>query len=187
VNNAGVAGAGRIEALTLEDWSWILDINLLGVVRGCRVFAPLMKRQRAGHIVNVASMAGLLDMPLMSSYNASKAAVVSLSETLQNELAPDGIAVSVVCPSFFQTNLHESMRTPDEGLQRTVARLLERGPLPAEVVLDRIFAALEAGEFYVLPHPLGRKAWRAKRLLPRRLYLALVRREMARMLRSAGA
>jgi NAD(P)-dependent dehydrogenase (short-subunit alcohol dehydrogenase family) len=186
INNAGVAGAGSIEALTLAEWEWIIDINLLGVVRGCRVFTPMFKRQGEGHFVNVASMAGLLDMPLMSSYNASKAAVVSLSETLQNELEGDGVAVSVVCPSFFQTNLHESMRTSDPALRATMGRLLERGPLPPEVVLDRIFSAVEAREFYVLPHPMGRKAWRLKRLLPRGAYRALVRREMRRMLRSAG-
>jgi NAD(P)-dependent dehydrogenase (short-subunit alcohol dehydrogenase family) len=185
VNNAGVAGAGAIDQLTLDDWEWILDINLLGVVRGCRVFTPVFRRQGRGHFVNVASMAGLLDMPLMSSYNASKAGVVSLSETLQNELESAGVTVSVVCPSFFQTNLHESMRTSDPGLHRTVGKLLERGPLPADVVLDRIFSAVEAGEFYVLPHPLGRKAWRIKRLLPRSAYRALVRKEMRRMVRSA--
>jgi NAD(P)-dependent dehydrogenase (short-subunit alcohol dehydrogenase family) len=185
VNNAGVAAAGAIEDLTMEDWAWIIDINLLGVVRGCRVFTPLLKRQGRGQIINVASMAGLLDMPLMSSYNATKAAVVSLSETLQNELADHGVSVSVVCPSFFQTNLHESMRTNDAGLRQTMNRLLERGPLPPDEVLDRIFRAVEAGEFYVLPHPLGRRAWRIKRLLPRELYRSLVRKDMRRLQRSA--
>jgi NAD(P)-dependent dehydrogenase (short-subunit alcohol dehydrogenase family) len=186
VNNAGVAAAGAIQDTTLEDWLWIVDINLLGVVRGCRVFTPLLRAGGGGQIVNVASMAGLLDMPMMSSYNATKAAVVSLSETLQNELEGDGIRVSVVCPSFFQTNLHESMRTGDEGLRKTMNRLLERGPLPPEQVLDRIFAAVEAQAFYVLPHPLGRKAWLLKRLLPRPAYRALVRREMRRMVRAAS-
>jgi NAD(P)-dependent dehydrogenase (short-subunit alcohol dehydrogenase family) len=187
VNNAGVAAAGRIEDLSEADWAWIIDINLLGVVRGCRVFTPIFKRQRQGHFINVASMAGLMDMPLMSSYNATKAAVVSLSETLQNELEEDGVRVSVVCPSFFQTNLHESMRTSDPGLRKTVGKLLERAPLPPDEVLDRIFAAVEAGEFYVLPHPLGVKAWRLKRLLPRKAYRALVRRDMRKMQRSATA
>lgn len=186
VNNAGVAGAGAIDQLTLDDWEWILDINLLGVVRGCRVFTPVFRRQGGGRFVNVASMAGLLDVPLMSSYNASKAAVVSLSETLQNELEDAGVRVSVVCPSFFRTNLHESMRTPDPALAQMVDRLLENGPIPADEVLDRIFRDIEAGEFYVLPHPLGRRAWRLKRLLPRGAYRALVRKEMQRMKRGAS-
>lgn len=186
VNNAGVAGAGAIEETTLDDWAWILDVNLLGVVRGCRVFTPVFKRQGGGHFVNVASMAGLLDVPMMSVYNASKAAVVSLSETLQNELEPFGVRVSVVCPSFFRTNLHESMRTDDAGLRHAMERLLERAPVPAEEVIDRIFGAVEAGEFYVLPHPLGRRAWRLKRLLPRKAYRAILAKEMARMRRASS-
>jgi len=184
VNNAGVAGAGAIEEVTEEDWAWIIDINLMGVVRGCRVFTPVFKRQRGGHFVNVASMAGLLDVPLMSSYNATKAAVVSLSETLQNELEGAGIRVSVVCPSFFRTNLNENVRAPDPALAATVDRLLEHGALPAEVVIDRIFRAVEAGEFYVLPHPVGARAWRLKRLLPRGAYRAIVRKQYRRMRRS---
>ncbi|HET7231265.1 MAG TPA: SDR family oxidoreductase [Longimicrobium sp.] len=184
VNNAGVAGAGAIEDVTLDDWAWIIDINLLGVVRGCRVFTPVFKRQRRGQFINVASMAGLLDVPLMSSYNATKAAVVSLSETLQNELEADGIRVSVVCPSFFRTNLNENVRAADPALRATVDRLLERGALPADEVIDRIFRGVEAGDFYVLPHPQGVRAWRMKRLLPRGAYRAIVRKEYGRMRRS---
>ncbi len=181
VNNAGVAGAGAIEDVSLADWQWILDINLLGVVRGCRVFTPLFKRQGRGHIVNVASMAGLLDVPLMSSYNATKAAVVSLSETLQNELADAGIGVTVLCPSFFKTNLAESLRTGDESLRTAMGHLLERSPLTAEAIADQTFHAVQRGDFYVLPHASGRVAWRLKRLLPRGPYSALIRREARRM------
>lgn len=111
VNNAGVAQVGAINDVSMQDWHWITEINLLGVVRGCRVFTPLLKQQKSGHIVNVASMAGLLDVPNMAAYNATKAAVVSLSETLENELAPFNIGVSVVCPSFFRTNLGANMRS----------------------------------------------------------------------------
>ncbi|MBF5042908.1 SDR family oxidoreductase [Aggregicoccus sp. 17bor-14] len=181
VNNAGVAGAGAIEDLPLEDWQWIIDINLLGVVRGCRVFTPLLKRQGAGHIVNVASMAGLMDVPLMSSYNATKAAVVSLSETLDNELADAGIGVSVVCPSFFRTNLHESMRTKDPGLAAAMNKLLDRSPITAEDIAERIFRAVERKEFYVLPHADGRAAWRLKRLLPRGAYTAIIRKQLRKL------
>ena len=181
MNNAGVAGAGAIEEVTLEDWQWILDINLLGVVRGCRAFVPLLKRQRAGHIVNVASMAGLMDVPLMSSYNATKAAVVSLSETLHNELADAGVGVSVVCPSFFKTNLHESMRTQNPGLRVAMHKLLERGKVTAEDVAEDVFGAVQERRFYVLPHAEGRAAWRLKRLLPRGLYTRLIRRQLRGM------
>lgn len=88
VNNAGVAGGGSFEKLTDEDWQWLLDINLMGVVRGARAVAPLFRSQGSGHIVNIASMAGLLAPPGMSSYNVAKTGVVSLSETLHGELAP---------------------------------------------------------------------------------------------------
>lgn len=186
VNNAGVAGAGRIEDIPLDDWAWILDINLLGVVRGCRVFTPVFKRQGRGHFVNVASMAGLLDVPLMSSYNATKAAVVSLSETLHNELADAGIGVTVVCPSFFKTNLHESTRTDDPGLQVVLQRLLESSNLSADDIADMIFRAVAARRFYLLPHVKGRRTWRLKRLLPRDTYTALARKSFRFLQRSAS-
>ena len=131
MNNAGVAQAGSIETTSIDDWRWIIDINLLGVVRGCRVFTPVLKQQRSGHLVNIASMAGLLDVPFMSSYNATKAAVVSLSETLQNELHATGIGVSVVCPSFFQTNIGESLRADDPGLRKAMSKLLARSAITA--------------------------------------------------------
>lgn len=174
VNNAGVAQAGAIEDVALDDWQWILDINLLGVVRGCKVFTPVFKRQGRGYFINIASMAGLLDLPQMSSYNVSKAGVVALSETLQNELAPVNIGVSVVCPSFFKTNLGESMRTTDPKLGARMARLLEKSPITADDIADDIFRAVERREFLVLPHPEGRKAWLLKRFLPRPLYTRVV-------------
>lgn len=185
VNNAGVAQAGAIEEVPLEDWQWIIDINLLGVVRGCKVFTPLFKRQGHGYFVNVASMAGLLDVPMMSSYNATKAAVVSLSETLHNELADNHIGVSVVCPSFFKTNLAESLRTSNAGLRTVMGKLLERSPITADDIADQLFRAVERREFYVLPHSEGRQAWLMKRLLPRDLYAAMIRKRTRRM-RDAG-
>jgi NAD(P)-dependent dehydrogenase (short-subunit alcohol dehydrogenase family) len=181
VNNAGVAQAGAIEDVELSDWQWILDINLLGVVRGCKVFTPLFKRQGHGHFVNVASMAGLLDVPRMSSYNATKAAVVSLSETLQNELSDHHIGVSVVCPSFFKTNLAESMRTSDPGLRKALGKLLERSSITADDIADQIFQAVEKRVFYVLPHREGRRIWLLKRLLPRGLYASLLQKSTRRI------
>lgn len=177
VNNAGVADAGAIDELALDAWRWILEVNLLGVVRGCRVFTPRFKRQGHGRFVNVASMAGLLDVPLMASYNASKAAVVSLSETLQNELADDGIGVTLVCPGFFKTNLGESLRTQDPGLRGGLEGLLARSPVSAAQVAEQVFRAVERGDFLVLPHPAGRSAWRLKRLLPRWAYRALAAKQ----------
>ena len=174
VNNAGVAQAGAIDEVSVEDWQWILDINLLGVVRGCKVFTPILKRQGRGLFINVASMAGLLDMPKMSSYNVSKAAVVSLSETLQNELGHSNIDVCVVCPSFFKTNLADSLRSPDPKMHVLVGKLLTRGKLTADIVADRVYEGAKSGAFYILPHLDGRALWGAKTFLPRKLYHAIV-------------
>ncbi|MFI5429886.1 SDR family NAD(P)-dependent oxidoreductase [Aeromicrobium sp. UC242_57] len=122
-NNAGVAAGGRIELTEMDQWQWIVDINLLGVARGCRTFTPMLKAQRSGHIVNTASAAGLIHPPRMSEYNAVKAGVVALSETLLHELKPFGVQVSVVCPTFFKTNLTESLRGKDEAARQSAAKL----------------------------------------------------------------
>lgn len=166
VNNAGVAAAGRIERIPPEDWDWILDIDLMGVVRGCREFVPLFKRQGHGHIVNIASMAGLLNAPVMASYNVAKAGVVALSETLRFELEPWGIRTTVVCPGFFQTNLHESLRTPEPGMADTLKRLLADSALDADDVARIIRDAVSSNRFLVLPHRRARRAWFLKRYLP---------------------
>jgi len=181
VNNAGVAQAGAIEDVSISDWQWIIDINLLGVVRGCKVFTPLFKRQGSGHIVNVASMAGLLDVPRMAAYNATKAAVVALSTTLEQELMADGIAVSVVCPSFFQTNLEETMRSTDPGLKKMMNKLLASGKLSADEVAERIFRGVASKDTHILPHVAGERLWLAKRYLPHGIYSRLFQRSLGRM------
>ncbi len=176
VNNAGVAQAGPIDVVSIEDWRWILEINLLGVVRGCHAFTPLFKRQGGGHFVNVASMAGLLDPPLMSSYNATKAAVVSLSETLQNELERHAIGVTVLCPSFVQTNLGESLRSPDPQMRARLTQLMSRSRVTVDQIADQVYDAVARGRFHVLPHRDAALGWYFKRFLPRSWYRALMRR-----------
>lgn len=166
INNAGVAASGRIDKLSMEDWDWIIDINLKGVIRGCRTFVPLFKQQHSGHIVNIASLAAVANAPTMSSYNVTKAGVVSLSETLRHELAPYGIHTTVVCPSFFQTNLAETMRTPEQGMDQTVRKLLANGKLSAAQVAKKILKAQKANRFLELPHPEGKALALAKRYTP---------------------
>lgn len=170
VNNAGVAVAGAVDEVPLADWQWILDINLLGVVRGCRVFTPRFRRQGGGRFVNIASLAGLVHAPRMSAYNATKAAVVALSETLRFELAPDRIDVSVACPSFFRTNLAESLRAPDDQTVRMTHRLVTKARLGSEEIAERIFRGVERGDFHVLTHSEGKVAWALKRLVPFSVY-----------------
>lgn len=160
INNAGVAAGGPFDWVSSEDWEWVMDINFFGVLRGCQATIPLMKEQGSGHIVNIASMAGLLNPPGMSNYNVSKAAVISLSETLVAELQPHGIGVTCVCPSFFKTNLGESMRSPDQTTSAKLEKLVENSSaLSADDIATIIYDAVESNQFLVMPHEKARKAW----------------------------
>jgi NAD(P)-dependent dehydrogenase (short-subunit alcohol dehydrogenase family) len=190
VNNAGVAQIGAIDATPLADWRWIVDINLLGVVRGCRVFAPLLRAQGGGTIVNIASMAGLVHLPNAAAYNATKAAVIALSETLQLELERD-IKVSVVCPAFFRTDLAKTMRASNADSERIARRLVERARFGADEIAKAVVEGVKRGDTHILTHPEGRAAWKLKRFLPYGLYLRLLRKQLdrfeARMARSPNS
>ncbi|MPZ79632.1 MAG: SDR family oxidoreductase [Actinophytocola sp.] len=167
VNNAGVGAGGRFERISIEDWDWIWEINLKGVVRGCRTFVPLFKEQHAGHIVNVASLAGIMNLPAMSSYNVTKAGVISLSETLRYELEPYGVLTTVVCPAYFRTNLGDRLRSPDPGLAVLMDKLMRSSKVTAEDVAKQVVDAVARKRFLVLTHPDGRRSARMKRLQPR--------------------
>lgn len=169
VNNAGVAAGGFFAELSLEDWDWQLAINLMGVVKGCKAFLPLLERSK-GRIINIASMAALMQGPGMSNYNVAKAGVLALSESLLVELRQLEVAVHVVCPSFFQTNLLDSFRGPNPAMKAQVGKLLEGSPINAAEIADYIHRQVAAGEFLILPHEAGRQAWQLKRQAPERLY-----------------
>ncbi len=169
VNNAGVASGGFFAELSLEDWDWQLAVNLMGVVKGCKAFLPLLERSK-GRIVNIASMAALMQGPGMSNYNVAKAGVLALSESLLVELRQLEVAVHVVCPSFFQTNLLDSFRGPNPAMKAQVGKLLQGSPISAEQIADYIHQQIAAGEFLILPHEAGRDAWLLKRQAPERLY-----------------
>ena len=164
VNNAGVATGGRIDVESMADWERVLDINLLGVVRGCQTFTPMFKEQRSGHIVNTASLAGLVHGPGMSSYNAAKAGVVALSETLGFELAPWDIHVSAVCPAFFRTNLHESLQGKDTAMEETALKLITRASMSADEVAETVLKGIDKRKRVILTDRLGRQAYWTKRL-----------------------
>ena len=169
INNAGVASGGFFNELSLEDWDWQIAINLMGVVKGCKAFLPLLQKSH-GKIINIASMAALMQGPAMSNYNVAKAGVVALSESLLIELRDDQVGVHVVCPSFFQTNLLDSFRGPTPAMKQQVGKLLESSPINAEFIADYIFQAVAAGEFMILPHEQGRMAWALKQKNPQLLY-----------------
>jgi NAD(P)-dependent dehydrogenase (short-subunit alcohol dehydrogenase family) len=180
VNNAGIAGGGRIDVASMDEWENLIEVDLLGAVRGCRTFVPLLKQQRSGRIVNVASLAGLVHPAGMSSYNAVKAGVVALSETLGHELASWGVKVSVVCPSYFRTNLMASLHGNDAALGEVVARLVERSAYTADDVAREVLAGLDAGLELILPDAAARAAYQLK-LDDRSAYDAQMRHQAAKL------
>jgi len=169
VNNAGVAAAGTVVDTTMEDWRWIIDVNLLGAVRVCQAFVPMMQSARRGHVVNVASAAGIVQSPGLASYNVTKAGMIALSETLKNELGGFGIGVTVVCPSFFTTNLMESYRGPAPG-QNVAAKLMSRSRLSAQDIATAVVRAVDRNEFFVFGHREASIAYHLKRLFPGTFY-----------------
>lgn len=167
VNNAGVAVAGKVGEVPIEDWRWIIDINLWGVIHGCHVFAPRLEAQRKGHIVNVASAAGLLSPPRMAPYNVTKAAVIALSETLHADLRPAGVGVTALCPTFFKTNLTKTARTAgDPSLRGKAKDLVEKSKVTAESIARATLEGVERDAMFVQPQADGRWMWRLKRLAP---------------------
>ena len=165
VNNAGVSSAGSVGELPIDDWRWTLEVDLFGVIHGCHTFVPVLKAQGHGRILNVASAAGLLNPPFMGAYNVAKAGVISLSETMAAELTGTDVKVTVVCPTFFKTNIVNSGRITDPKLRERAKGLVDGGK-SAESVARSALASVDRGELYAVPMADGRWAWRAKRALP---------------------
>jgi NAD(P)-dependent dehydrogenase (short-subunit alcohol dehydrogenase family) len=167
-NNAGVAASGGIDNISLDNWRWVLDVNLMGVLHGIRTFLPHIRAHgEGGHIVNTASMAGLSGGLGFSPYVASKFAVVGMSEGLATQLRPLGIGVTVLCPGYVRTGIGESgrnrperygaSRAPDPAspagqLLAHIAERLRAGLDPSEVAA-RVLAAIGEDELYVFTHP----------------------------------
>ena len=173
-NNAGVGAGGLIWEHTLKDWEWVVGVNLMGVAHGVRVFTPMMLAAAeadpgyVGHIVNTASMAGLLNAPNMGVYNVTKHAVVAMSETLFQDLAlvTEQVHAHVLCPYFVPTGIHQSERNRPAEFQEDVKptrsqliaqamsdQAVTRGKLTAAQVAQFVFDAMDANRFYVFSHP----------------------------------
>ncbi len=181
-NNAGVAVAGSIDSMSYKDWDWVLGVNLNGVVNGLQTFIPRIQRHgEGGHIVNTASMAGQMAIPGLSVYNASKYAVVGISETIRQELAPSNIGVSVLCPGIVATNIFSSGRnrpnemkgdgpvdsaslmfsadgasassTSDASAREEQLGQLLNGALDAAAVGDMVVDAIRNDDAYIFSHP----------------------------------
>lgn len=181
VNNAGVASEpGPIEKTNHEDWRWVIDVNLIGVLNGMQAIVPHIKSHGdGGWVINVASMAGMSGIPYAGAYTATKVAVVGMSEAWQVELASHNIDVSVLCPAFVKTRIHLSHRNRQEQHKRRMVdgdasakkaglssgnaaqKLVENG-IPAELVGQRVVEAINAGEFYIFTHPGHRSNMQAR-------------------------
>jgi NAD(P)-dependent dehydrogenase (short-subunit alcohol dehydrogenase family) len=178
-NNAGVAAWGGLERATHRDWQWVLGVNLWGVIHGIEAFVPRMiAGGQGGHVVNTASMAGLIASQGLGVYNTSKYAVVGLSETLAKDLKPYGIGVSVLCPMGVETRIRQSGRNRPPALQNgpgaseSAVELIGRS-LAADTVAGMVLDAIRAGELYVITHeeglePLRRRFERMQRSMLRR-------------------
>ena len=167
-NNAGVAAGGGIDRISLDNWRWVIDVNLMGVLHGIRSFLPhIRKHGEGGHIVNTASMAGMQGGLGFSPYGASKFAVVSMSEGLHAQLKPHGIGVSVLCPSYVRTGIGDSGRnrperygasqpldpaSPAAAMVAEIAKNLQAGLDPADVAA-RVIEAIHDDRLYIFTHP----------------------------------
>lgn len=167
-NNAGVAAGGGIDAISLESWKWVLDVNLMGVLHGIRTFLPHIRSHgEGGHFVNTASMAGMVSGLGFSPYHASKFAVVTMSEGLAAQVRPLGIGVSILCPGFVRTRIGDSARnrpaqygpapaldpaSPAATLVAQIAQAIDAGLDPADVAAQ-VVTAIREDELYVFTHP----------------------------------
>jgi NAD(P)-dependent dehydrogenase (short-subunit alcohol dehydrogenase family) len=167
-NNAGVAAGGGIDRISVDNWRWVVDVNLMGVVYGIRSFLPHIREHgEGGHIVNTASMAGMISGMGLSPYTATKFAVVAISEGLRPQLQPLGIGVSVLCPHFVRTRIGESGRnrqerygqsrpldpdSPAAAMVADIASRIEAGIDPAAVAA-RVLDAISNDELYIFTHP----------------------------------
>jgi NAD(P)-dependent dehydrogenase (short-subunit alcohol dehydrogenase family) len=180
VNNAGVVSAGTVGDIPLADWNWIFGISFFGMLYGCHEFIPRMRAQGKGHIINIASAAGLLCLTDMAPYNTAKAAVISLSETLKMELGQDNISITVACPMFFRTNLLSDMRCTDDWEREWAQSTFDNARMTSDEVARRIVEAAGKNRLYVIPQLSGRVFWLLKRLMPETNY------RVYRLLNSGG-
>ena len=167
VNNAGVGVSGLVGQVPLEDWQWIMGINLWGAIYGCHTMLDWMKQNSTGaHIVNVASMAAIVSAPGMAPYNVTKAGLLSFTETLYGELKPHGIGVTGVCPWFVPTNIIRSGRSQSKQHQEVAAKLMSKSKCTAEQVAERIVRAIWRKDLYLFVPRIAGFYWRLKRLMP---------------------
>ncbi|HET8761822.1 MAG TPA: SDR family NAD(P)-dependent oxidoreductase [Gemmatimonadales bacterium] len=183
INNAGVGSAGSVQETDLAHWEWMLDINVLGVVRGCRAFVPLLRA--GGEMLNIASFAAIACAPGMAAYNAAKAAVVAISESLRGELDERGVHVAVACPEFFRSRICEGARVSELAQLQVMRKLVERARFSADDVAEDLLRALERRQFMIITQPHARWLYRLKRLAPNTFFTLLLGEIRRRTVRTA--
>lgn len=166
VNNAGIAGAGDVGDFPLDQWQRMLDVNLRAAILGCHVFAPWLREQGGGHLVNVASFAAFACLPGMAAYNVSKAGVLALSDTLRIEWAPHGIGVTAVCPGFFPSQLLRAAYMHTERQRDFAEQAMRDSRISPDDVAAAILAAVARNQPYVVLPRRARVFWRLKRFVP---------------------
>ena len=165
-NNAGVAGGGNIGEIPLEDWHWLLGVNLWGVIHGCRAFVPAMRKRNCGAILNVSSGAAFASLAKMAPYNVSKAGVNALTETLAAELEGTSVTVTALCPSFFPTNVEKTARGDDPLFRAQVRHMMRMSWYNADDMARFALDSVEAGRLHAVPMPDAWLAWLVKRIAP---------------------
>jgi len=165
INNAGVGDGTVFEDYSLNNWKWMVGINQMGVIYGCHFFVPVMKKQRAGQIINIASAAAFSSAATMSPYNVTKAAVLSLSETLYAEITRDNVNISVVMPTFFRTNIVQHAKGNPEEIE-TAKLLLATSGLEADKVADYILKKAGNKKFYIILPKRAKLFYMLKRFSP---------------------
>jgi NADP-dependent 3-hydroxy acid dehydrogenase YdfG len=186
VNNAGVGDGGNFEEYSIANWEWMVRINQMSVVYGCHLFIPTFKKQRSGHIINIASLAAISCAPQMGAYNMTKAAVVAISETLYGELMDFNIQVSCVQPSYFKTNIASAVRGGD-NIKKVTKYLVDRSGIEPKPIAREIIHRAGKSELYIILPKNARQLWWYKRLFPMRFrkmvkekYLSAVNRIQSR-------
>ena len=186
VNNAGVAGGGRLDVVGEDEWNRVLDINLLGAVRGIKAFGSMLKESDGDTaIVNIASLAGIVHPAGMGCYSASKAAVLALTETIRHEFGHAGVHAMAVCPSYFKTALSSSLSDADEVVSEIAASLVTQAEEKADEIAAEVLRGLDAGETLLLPDDDAKKAVAMKHDDPE-AYAAQMAKQAASMRKRAG-
>jgi NAD(P)-dependent dehydrogenase (short-subunit alcohol dehydrogenase family) len=165
-NNAGVGTVGDVGYTPIEEWRRLISIDLFGVIHGCHAVIPRMKKQGYGYIVNTASSGGVASLPSMSAYNVCKAGVISLSETLKAELAPFNIDVSVICPTFFKSNLINSFSNSDTPFLQTTKTGFQNTKITSDIIARKVLNSIKKKTFYIFPQANAKQVWFTKRIAP---------------------